>query len=292
MKKTKLTQLSLAIALFAMSFTVSAQIDTPAPSPAGSATTKVGLTNIEINYSRPQMKGRKIFGEGDDFLVPFGQRWRAGANSGTVVKFSDDVKVEGKDLKAGEYLLFAIPGKDEWTVSFYSDLSLGGNVGGYDDAKEVLKVTSKATKLTEAVSTLTYGISDISEDSKTANIQLSWENTAVNIGVEVSFDDVIMKAIAENTKVNVGNYLAAARYYYNSGKDLDQAVKWMDMYLADGDNSGQFWNVHLKAQILAKKGDKKAAIAAAKDSLEKAKNFERGDFGYIKRNEDLIASLK
>ena len=170
MMKTKLTQLSLAIALFAMSFTVSAQIDTPAPSPAGSATSVLGLTDIEINYSRPQMKGRKIFGEGDDFLIPFGKMWRAGANSGTTMKFSNDVKIEGKDLKAGEYLIFAIPGKDEWTITFYSDLSLGGNVGGYDEKNEVLRVTSKSSKLSETVSSLTYGVSDISEDSKTANI--------------------------------------------------------------------------------------------------------------------------
>lgn len=292
MNKTKLIQLSLAIALFAFSFTVSAQIDTPAPSPAGFTSSRVGLSDIEINYSRPQMKGRKIFGEGADFLIPFGARWRAGANSGTTVKFSDDVKIEGKDLKAGEYLLFATPGKDSWAVSFYSDLTLGGNVGEYDDTKEVLAVSVKPSSLSETVSTLTYGVSDISEDSQTANIQMSWENTSVKIGVAVSFDDTIMKAIADNTKVNVGNYLAAARYYFNSGKDLDQAVKWVDMYLADGENSGQFWNIHLKAQILAKKGDKKAAIKAANDSLEKAKVFERGDFGYIKRNEDLIASLK
>ncbi len=295
MKKTKLTQLSLAIALFAMSFTVSAQIDTPAPSPAGSVTSKLGLTDIEINYSRPQMKGRKIFGAGEDFLIPFGKMWRAGANAGTKVKFSDDVKIEGKDLKAGEYLLFAIPGASDWTITFYSDLTLGGNVGGYDEANEVLRVTSKASKLTETVGTLTFGISDISEDSQTANIQLSWENTAVNIGVTASFDDTIMKAIADNTKVNVRNYLAAAQYYFNTDKDLDQAIAWMEMYLADGENSGQFWNIHLKARMLAKKGDKKsikAAIAAAEDSLAKAKAFERGDFGYIKRNEELLASLK
>lgn len=292
MKKNKLIQLCFVIAMFAMSFTVVAQIDTPIPSPAGSATTKVGLTDIEINYFRPQIKGRKIFGEGDDFLVPFGKMWRAGANSGTKIKFSDDIKIEGKDLKAGEYLIFTIPGKSEWIITFYSDLKLGGNVTGYDKANEALRVVVKASMLTKTVGSLTYGISDISEDSQKANIQLSWENTSVKIGVAVTFDDIIMKTIADKTKVNVRNYLDAANYYFNKDKDLGQALKWMNMYLENGDNSAQFWHIHTKAQILAKIGNKKAAIATAKDSLEKAKNFKAGDFGYIKRNEELIASLK
>lgn len=291
MYKTKLFKLSFAAALFAISFNGTAQINTPAPSPSGSVSATVGLTEIEINYSRPQMKGRKIFGDGDA-LVPNGQLWRAGANSGTIVKFSDDVKVAGQDLAAGEYMFLATPGASEWEVVFYSDPSIGGNMSKYDDSKAAVKAKVKSSKLTETVGTLTYNISDISENSENANIQLAWENTAVNVPVQVSFDETVMKAIAENTVVNPRNLMTAARYYYSADKDLDQALEWVNTYLATGENSTQFWNVHLKAQILAKQGNKKEAIKVAKESMAAAKAYEAGDFGYIKRNEDLIASLK
>lgn len=291
MKKTKLIKFTMAVAAVFFILDASAQIDTPAPSPAGSVSGKVGLTDIEVNYSRPQMKGRKIFGEGDDFLVPFGQMWRTGANAGTKVKFSDDVKISGTDLAAGEYLLLTIPGKDSWAISFYKDLSLGGNVAAFDETKEAIRVNVKPSKLTETVKTLTFNISDISANSENANIQLSWENTAVNIPVTVSFDERVMKAIADNTKVNPGNYITAANYYFNTGKDLNQALNWVNMYLAEGENSKQFWHVHLKAQILAKMGNTKEAKKTAEESMELAKNFPAGDFGYIKRNQDLIKSL-
>lgn len=291
MYKTKLFKLSFAAALFAISFNGTAQINTPAPSPAGSVSATVGLTEIEINYSRPQMKGRKIFGD-DGALVPNGELWRAGANAGTTIKFSSDVKIAGQDLAAGEYLLLATPGASEWEVVFYSDPSIGGNMSKYDDSNAAVKAKVKSSKLTETVGTLTFNISDISENSENANIQLAWENTAVNVPVQVSFDEAVMKAIAENTVVDPANYMTAARYYLSSGKDLTQALAWANTYLAIGDNSTQFWNVHVKAQILAKQGNKKEAIKVAKESMAAAKAFEAGDFGYIKRNEDLIASLK
>lgn len=291
MKKIKLIAMAL-VAVFFLAENVKAQIETPRPSPAASSSTTVGLTDIKISYFRPQMKDRKIFGEGDAYLVPFGQRWRAGANSGTTISFSDDVKVAGTDLAAGEYLLFLAPAAKEWEVILYSDKSLGSNVGGIEDEKIAVKAMIPAGKLSETVKALTYQISDISADSKSANIQMSWENTVLNIPVTVSFDDKVMASIEANTKVNPGNLLAAARYYYESDRDLSQALTWVNAYLAEGDNCKQFWNLHLKAQILAKKGDKKEAIKVAKESKELASKFPSGDFGYIKRNDDLIASLK
>ncbi|MFY0652630.1 MAG: DUF2911 domain-containing protein [Cyclobacteriaceae bacterium] len=262
----------------------------PAPSPAGSTSTKVGLTDIEVNYFRPQMKGRKIFGSGD-VLIPNGTMWRAGANSGTKVKFSDGVKVGGKDLAAGEYLLLATPGASEWTIFFYTDVKMGGNLAAFKEDKVALKLGVKPSKLTETVGMLTYQITDLTEDSQNASLQLSWENTAVNIPISVSYDDQVMAAIEKATKVNVGNFAAAAGYYLNTGKDLNQALEWMNMYLAEGDNSKYFWHVHTKAKILAKLGKKKEAKETATKSMELAKGNPGGDFGYIKLNEKLIAGL-
>lgn len=270
-------------------FGATAQISTPAPSPAGSSYSKVGLTDITIEYSRPKVKGRKIFGEGDDFLQPFGTLWRSGANSGTIITISTAIKVEGQDLPAGEYMLLTIPGKDSWTVIFYKDKSIGGNMSAHKDEDDQLKVTVKPTTLTEAVEALTFNVSDISEDNTKAAIELAWANTSVKVGIEVNFDEAVMESIEKNTVVNDRNYVTAANYYFNNGKDLEQALKWMDIYLAN--HPKEFWNVHVKAKIQAKMGDKKGAKATAKESLELAKASEAGDYGYIKRNEDFIKTL-
>ena len=280
----------LLLAIVAMFYVgATAQITTPAPSPAGSTYSKVGLTDITIEYSRPKVKGRKIFGEGEDFLQPFGTLWRSGANSGTIITTSTDIKVEGQELPAGEYMLLTIPGKDSWTVIFYKDKSIGGNMANHKDEDDQLKVTVKPSTLAETVETLTFNIADISEDNTTAAIQLAWANTSVKVGVAVNFDDVVMESIKKNTVVNERNYVAAANYYFNNDKDLDQALAWMNMYLEN--HPKEFWNIHTKAQIQAKAGDKKGAKETAKKSLELAKASERGDFGYIKRNEDFIKSL-
>jgi len=266
-----------------------AQIQTPAASPAAVASTQVGLTEVKITYSRPRTKGRKIFGAGSDFLVPYGQLWRTGANNGTVISFSDDVEVEGKKVAKGDYLLLSTPGANEWSIVLYKDVAMGGNTTGYKPENDAAKFTVKAEKLTEKVDMFTMNITDLSDDNTTAKIQLAWENTSVKFGIKVSFDEKVMKAIEANTKVNPNNYIAAARYYYETGKDLKKAIEWMDLGLAANPNA--FWNVHLKAQIQKAAGDKAGAQATAQKSLELAKKAEN-DFGYIKLNEDFIKSLK
>lgn len=272
-------------------FGVDAQIDVPQPSTAGSVYSKVGLTDVTIDYFRPKMKGRKIFGEGGDYLQPYGVLWRAGANSGSKLTISTDANIGGTDVKAGEYLIFATPGKDSWTITLYSDLSLGGNVNGYDKANEVMSTTAKPTMLTSMVENLTYAITDISEDNTMANIELSWADVSVKVPVKVDFNKQVMASIAAATQVNPANYTAAANYYLETGNDLNKALEWMNAYLAIGDNMQQFWHVHTKARILAKMGNKKEAKATAQKSLDMAKASTRGDFGYIKRNEDLMKSL-
>lgn len=290
MKKIILNIFAMAMVIIAPQLS-NAQITTPSASSAGSVSSTVGLTDVKIDYSRPKLKGRQIFGEGSDFLQPYGDIWRSGANSGSILTISTDVEIAGQKVEAGEYLIFTIPGKDEWNFMLYSDLSIGGSVANYDKAKEVLTTTVKPTMLTKAIETLTYSITDISEDNTTANIELTWADVSIKVPMKVDYDAIVMAEIEKNTKVNVGNYSAAANYYFNTGKDLEQALKWMNMYLAEGKNSDQFWNVHTKAKILAKMGKKKEAKVAAEESLAKAKAAANGDFGYIKRNEDLIKTL-
>ncbi len=280
----------ITMMLAAFAFVVQAQIETPQPSAAASLSTVVGLTDIKINYARPSMKGRKIFGDGPSFLTPYGQIWRTGANSGTIISFSDDVTVEGKPAAKGEYLLLTWPGATEWTVSLYPDVSIGGNMAAYDKAKDVINFKVKPAKSGETVETFTMNITDIAADNTSANIQMAWENTSIKFKVGVEYDERVMKAIESGTKVRPGNLIAAANYYYDMKKDLKQAIEWMEKGIAES-NPNAFWNIHQLAQMKKDAGDKAGAKSTAEKSLELAKKAA-SDFGYVKLNEDLLKSLK
>jgi hypothetical protein len=275
-------------ALALVSLAAFAQVQTPAASPAGSVSTTVGLTDVKIDYSRPRAKGRKIFGTEATVLVPYDKIWRTGANNGTRISFSDDVKVEGISVPKGEYLILTWPGATEWTITLYKDVSLGGNTGGYDASKDAAKFKVKAGKVTEKVETLTFSIGDISDDSKSAKVQIAWENTSVKFTIGADYDEKVMKSIQANTTVSPNNYFSAAVYYLETGKDLKQALEWVNK-AAEGMNS-PFWVTHQKAKIQKGLGDKTGALATANISLEAAKKANNRDYQVM--NEDLIKSLK
>lgn len=277
------------IILVAVCFLAEAQVQVPAASPAGSVSSVVGLTTIKVDYSRPRVKGRKVFGE-SNVMHKYGEIWRTGANNGTKISFSDDVTVEGIKVPKGEYLVLSWPGATEWTVSLYKDVSLGGNTAGYKKENEAANFKVKTEKLATNVETFTISIDDIAEDNKSAKVTFSWENVAFRFGVAVDFDAKVMKSIDDNTKVNPNAYAQAASYYYEAGKDQKKALEFIDLSIAS--NPTAFWNVHLKAKIQQKLGDKKGALATAQQSLDLAKKNAGGDFGYTKLNEDLIKSLK
>lgn len=275
--------------LVAACFLAEAQVQVPAASPAGSVSSVVGLTTIKIDYSRPRVKGRKVFGE-KDVMHAYGEIWRTGANNGTKISFSDDVTVEGNKVPKGEYLIFSWPGAAEWTVSLYKDLSIGGNTEAYKPENEVAKFKVKTEKLANKVETLTISIDDIAADNKSAKVTLAWENVAFSFGVGVDFDAKVLKSIEDNTKISPNTYAQAARYYFDTDKDQKKALGFIDQAIAGNPNA--FWNVHLKAQIQQKLGDKKGALATAQQSMELARKNPDGDFGYIKLNEDFIKTLK
>jgi hypothetical protein len=283
----KKTLLIVGMAIFSLA--AAAQVQIPAPSSAGSVSSRVGLTDIKVDYSRPKAKGRVIFADAaKNPVVPFGSIWRTGANSGTKITFSDTVKVEGIVVPKGEYLLLTWPGATEWTVSLYKDVAMGGNTGKYDKANDAANFKVKSEKLTEKVETFTINISDISEDNKSAKIQLAWENTSVKFGVTVDYDKQVMKSIAENTSVPAYNYFQAAVYYLESGKDLNQALTWINK-AAEGMNS-PFFVMYQKARIQKALGDKAGAMASANASLDDAKKQNNRDYQMM--NESLIKSLK
>jgi tetratricopeptide (TPR) repeat protein len=279
---------TLTILLAVVCFVATAQVQTPASSPAATVTTVVGLTDVKIDYARPRVKGRKIFGEGPDFLLPNGVIWRTGANSGTKITFGDDVKVEGVAVPKGEYLIFTWPGATEWTVSIYKDIKLGGNTDDYDKAQEAANFKVKSEKLTEKVETFTINISDIADDSKSAKVQLAWENTSVKFTIGVDYDAKVMKSIDTSTKVNPNNYFNAAVYYLENGKDMKQALEWVNK--AVDSNPTAYWMLYQKARIQKANGDKAGAMTTSTASLAEAKKANNRD--YQKMNEELQKTLK
>jgi hypothetical protein len=176
MKKVNLTLL----AVFLISLVSFAQ-DEPAASPASTVMQKVGLTDVTIEYSRPGLKGRDMY----EALTPVDKIWRTGANAGTKITFSTDVKVEGTDIPAGKYTFYSIPGKSEWKVMLYTDNDLGGYVSRYDESKELVKFTVTPANVSPKVETMTFGVNDISKDGTKASIVFMWENTAWKLNLEV-----------------------------------------------------------------------------------------------------------
>lgn len=276
--------LVLSIAFIATTSAFS-QIEAPQPSPLAKLSQKVGLTDVEISYSRPGVKGRTIFGE----LEKWDALWRTGANATTKIKFSDDVKVNGMPVPAGEYTLFTIPGKEEWTVILNKNLALWGTAG-YNEAENVAKFQVKSNKLTDLVETFTIDFTNFTNN--TAQLYLKWEHTMIAFQIETNVADKIEKQI-KTTLIDgpsAGSYASAAGYYLDNNKDLEQALKWMTIAVEKRPEA--FWYVHKQAQILAKMGKTKEAIAAAEKSMQMAKESKDGDYGYVANNEKLIKELK
>ena len=259
------------------------QIRMPAPSPLAEVKQTVGLTDISIVYSRPSMKERKIFGD----LVPYGKLWRTGANMATKITFSEDVKIEGKELKAGSYAFFTIPGESEWTFIFNTVADQPG-ASRYDESKDALRVTVPSQSMGTSVETLIVGINSIRSDH--AYLMVAWENTLVAAKIDVNTDEAVMADIerAMDPASEAGKYWAAANYYYETDRELDKALEWINKSIELGNN--RFWVIHVKAKIQQKLGDCKAAIATAEESKKLAQEANNDD--YVALNDKLIASCQ
>lgn len=281
MKQTRISLLMLLITCLAFG-NVNAQIETPAPSPLAKFSQKVGLTDVAIEYSRPSMKGRKIYGD----LVPFGELWRTGANMATTLTFSDDVKIGGKDLKAGSYALFTIPGKDKWTIILSTNTSQGGT-GNYKESEDALRVDVKPIVMDATVETFLINIEDVK--SKSALIEIVWEHTVVQVPLEVSIDERIEASIERALNPDPNNYYAAAVYYREAGKDLDQALSWINecIKIHEAADRNVFWVYRQKSLIEADMKKYDDAVKTAEKSLAKAQ--EAGNNDYVKMNKESIA---
>ncbi|MEY4038476.1 MAG: hypothetical protein RIR67_786 [Bacteroidota bacterium] len=274
-------KLFFALAILITHFSSEAQVKTPQASPRANVFQTVGLTDVEVNYSRPGAKGRPVFGN----LVPFGKLWRTGANENTTVSFSDDVTIDGKTLKKGKYALYTVPRIESWDVIFYTTTDNWGLPQEFNEANVALRTTVKEEALSKPVESLTINIASL--DANFAYLEIYWENSYVALKFEVPTQKT---AIANIEKVLAGptaaDYNSAAQFIFQSNGDLTKALGYINKAL-DMSVEKPFWFNRLKSLILAKQGDKKAAIEAAKLSLEAAEAAKNQD--YVKMNKDSIA---
>lgn len=254
----------------------------PAASPTQTLKQNFGVGDIQIEYSRPSVKGRVIFGG----LLPYGKIWRTGANGSTKITFSDDVKIEGNEVKAGTYALYSIPNKDAWELMLYKDLSLGGNMADYKVENEILRFKVVPVAYAEKVETFTINLNDITTTSTT--LELIWDKIKVPVKITTEIDAKVMKSIEATVVTDTRPYFQAASYYFENNKDLNQALVWVNKALEQ--NPKAFFMMMLKARIELKLQNKAAAIASAEKTILMAKEAKNEDF--VKMAEAFIAENK
>lgn len=276
MKKLRL----LMLAAVATIFSVQAQ-ELPAPSPYGEVMQRVGLTDVKVEYSRPGVKEREIFGG----LLKWGSIWRTGANASTKISFSTDVTVGENSVKAGTYSVFTQLEEGTFVVMLNSDVN--ASEGSFKSENNVLEVKTKVQE-NEMVETLTITFANVKESS--ADLTFEWAKSTWSVPIKVEADEMAMNNIESKIKElenSYGTYNAAARYYLEHDKDLDQALAWSKKSV---DMSAKFWNTVTLSKIYAAKGDYKNAIKVAEQS--KALAEEAKYDAYIKMNEENIKAWK
>lgn len=257
-----------------------AQLRTPAPSPTQTVKQDFGLSNIELSYSRPSVKGRKIFGD----IVPFGAVWRTGANSATTITFGDEVTIGGTKVAAGKYGLLTIPGKKSWIIIISKQTDVT-SPSTYKQDMDVIRFTADVNSMKSSTETFTIQFANIKPTS--CEVQIMWDKSAVVLPISTDIDAKIMASIDQAMKGDKPPYFQAAMYYMDNGKDLNQALAWFNKAVEAQPDA--FWVQHQWANCLAKLGQKNEAKAAAQKSKELAMAAKNDD--YVKLNDKLLKEL-
>jgi hypothetical protein len=255
---------------------------TPQPSSTQSIVQDFGLGKISLTYSRPDVKGRKIFGG----MEPYGAVWRTGANSATVIKFTDEVSMEGNKIPAGEYGLFSIPGEKEWTIILSKQPKQWGAYL-YKEADDFLRFKVKTERVAALTETMTLAFTNVTPT--TCDLQMMWEHSGFVIHMTTDIDAKVMARIDSAMKTDKKPYYEALIYYYNNNKDMDKALAWATELEKDKDFPPfvpKLW----KARILLRKGDKAAAINTAQEGVKMATDMKTDE--YVRLNNELIAQAK
>ena len=268
----------LVLAIICASIGGRAQI-TPQPSTSQNITQQFGLGTITLAYSRPNTKGRKIFG----YVEPYDKVWRTGANSATVITFSDDVMIEGNKVPAGEYGLFSIPGETQWTIILSKKPKQWGAYT-YSQADDYLRFTIKPVSLPRPVETFTMQFEKMYPTN--GELHLLWENTFLIIHMTCDIDAKVMARIDSAMKTDKKPYYDAVIYYYNNNKDMGQALEWanqLEKMPGMPAMVAKLW----KARVLLKKGDKSGAVSTAREGITAANAMHSDE--YVRLNTEVIA---
>ena len=277
MKRILIVTIALLMSTTAFAQT---QLRFPRPSQKSSVMQTVGVTDITINYNRPAVRGRQIWGA----LVPYDQVWRTGANEATTIEFSDDVLINGQKLPKGLYSLHTKPGRDNWTVMFNSVAKQWGSYS-YDAAKDVLVVN--ATPATAPhMEWMSFEIPEMTTD--TAKVVLRWEKIAVPFTVDTAATTKVMTQLRNALNPDWRAPFMAANFAFdNKGAATDQEISdWLDRSLAVNQNIQNLW---LKARFLQRIGKTAEAIKAGEEAIAKA-TPQQADFAGVIR--DTIATWK
>lgn len=256
-------------------------IKTPAPSTAQTIKQEFGLSTVELSYSRPNAKGRTIFGD----LVPNNAVWRTGANGATTLTFSDEVIIGGKKIPAGKYGLLSIPNTGSWTfiITKQTDVT---SPAAYKQDQDVVRVN--ATPVDMPFDTETFTMQFMNVKPSSMELLVLWEKTAVFLPISADIESKVMAQIDNALNKDNKPYFQAAMYYLENNKDLNIANEWLDKAVQQSPSA--FWVWHQKANCLARLGKKQDAIAAANKSIELAKAAKNSD--YVSLNEKLLSTLK
>lgn len=270
-----------AIVFISLLSYANAQIKIPAPSPTQTVKQNFGLSAIELSYSRPSVKGRKIFGD----LVPFNAVWRTGANGATTLTFGDNVTIGGTEIPAGKYGLLSIPNADSWTliISKQTDVT---SPAAYKQDQDLVRVSAKVKPSVTKVENFTIQFDNIQSES--CDLVLSWDKSVVSIPIKTNVDAKIMTSIEESLKSDKPAYFQAATYYLDNGKDLKQAEAWFAKAVETQPDA--FWVRYQQARNFAKLGKKAEAKEAALKSKELATAAKNQD--YVTLNDKLLSTLK
>ncbi len=235
------------------------QLNIPKASPTQKLEQEFGTSKITVEYSRPGVKGREIYGG----LVPYDSVWRTGANSSTKIFFGDDVMIEGNRVPMGNYALYTIPGRQSWTIIISKDTTLWGAFG-YKKENDLIRFNVKPQPLPFSLETFTIDFANIKPAA--CDIDLLWDKTFVRMHITMDIDPKIMAQINEAMKNDKPPYAQAATYYFDNGKDLSKAYEWINKAIEARPES--YGMLLTKAKIEMKMGKKGDAVTTAQKAKE------------------------
>jgi hypothetical protein len=277
----KIASLLFAFACLTFNLTCFAQL-TPAPSSTQTLEQTFGLGKITLVYSRPNVKGRKIFG----YTEPYNVVWRTGANSATTITFTDEVTIEGHKVAAGTYGLFSIPTENEWTIVLSKNPKQWGAYT-YKEADDYLRFKVMPTKMPELAETFTMQFTNVFPTS--ADLSLTWEHTALKVHLGIDIDAKVMARIDSAMQTANKPYYDAIIYYWNNNKDMNKALTWANA-LQTVPGFPPYVPKLWRARVELKKGDKAAAIKDAQAGIEFAQKDNNAE--YVRLNTEVLTAAQ